>query len=56
MTAIERKAFREVSDARCPTCGGRIEEKGRDAEGRLILICSSCGSIKIIKKAEGGDE
>ena len=54
--AVVRRVLRETSDARCPNCGGRVEEKGRDSEGRLILICSSCGSIRIMKKKEAGDE
>ena len=56
MAVIDRKVIRKSGDARCPNCGGRVEEKGRDADGRLILMCSSCGSINIVKKAESSDE
>ena len=56
MAVIDKQARKEAGDARCPGCGGRVEEKGRDADGRLILMCSSCGSISIVKKAESRDE
>ncbi len=55
MAVIDRKAVQRTGDARCPTCGGRVEEKGRDAEGRIILICSSCGNIRVVKKPEADD-
>ena len=56
MAVIDKQARKEAGDARCPNCGGKLEEKGRDSEERLILICSSCGSIRIVKKAESRDE
>ena len=56
MAVIDRKVAKWSGDSRCPGCGGRLEEKGRDSEGRLILTCSSCGSIRIMKKAESGND